>query len=184
MVVDYSVMPGNNSAAAVNMVTLDGKLTLDGEATIDSGAYMCVSDRAGQMTNCRKLSHPIPVGTARSGAVLMFVGIGDLLICENGQLRIFRNVFHAPGCATTLLSVRMLTKFGGWTLYADDKVTKLTHGDSKQVTYLDFGFRFPYSYEKSTHQGRTSTTKKPVSREELAAIPVLSGYNAMVPLFN
>ena len=64
--------------------------------------------------------------------------------------------------------VRLLNNHAGWTLYADDKRTTLTHEATQEVIDLDKNFAFKYSHMKNT-----TLDGKAMTRKELAKQPGL-----------
>ena len=108
LVVEYTVIPGTNMSASIDMFTIPVR---NSSATVLS---LVLSPYRENLINYRELETPIPIGTAQDRAFLYLRGIGDLQARLEGELRIFRNIFYTPGAASTLLSVRMLTKHGGW----------------------------------------------------------------------
>ena len=143
LVVEYTVIPGTNTAKKVNAVQLERR-----HATADSGAWMNATGNKDDLINFRLLQQPIPVGTAKDGDIVFLRGVGDMITRTDSGRTIFRNVFWAPECSSTLLSVKMLTKFGGWVLHADEHSTTLTHSETGQIINLDNDFRFSYTPEE------------------------------------
>ena len=163
-VVEYTMIPGTNSARTVDAVTLHYD-----HATTDSGAWMHACGRKDDLWNYRPLRVPIPVGTARNGDVIFLEGVGDLPTRTADGYTVFRNVFYSPDCSSTLLSVKVLTKFFGWELRADKDKTILTHPESGQTINLDDNFRFAYTPEERA--ARPFSLGKPMTPEEVAALP-------------
>ena len=166
LVVEYTVMPDSNSASTVDAVYYDPKT-----GTSDTGAWMHVHKHKNDLVNFRWLEQPIPVGTAKDGDWVFLRGIGDLVVRVDGQVTVFKNVFYAPECSSTLLSVRLMTKFGGWTLHADEHETTLTHGRTGQQISLDDNFQFEYTQADVAVQPYRPKTK--MTQAEVRNLPGL-----------
>ena len=164
LVVEYTVIPGTNSARTVNAVTYDTR-----RATSDSGAWVHATPRKEDLVNFRTLETPIPVGTAKDNAIIFLTGIGDLCVRHHNEVTVFKHVFYGPEVSSTLLSVKLLTKGGGWSLYVDDKETTLTNKKSERRINLDENFQFSYTPEKLA--ALPYRQNKPMTAEEVAELP-------------
>ena len=167
--VEYTMQPNTNAVAIMNLVH-PPKIN---NGTIDSGAKVGATDRREFLHNYRPISQPVPIGTAKSGDILFLRGIGDLVTTVNGRRTIFRNIFYCPGCASTLISLRMLTRFGRWRLIADSNSAYLEHLDSHNRIDLTEDFQFNYEPSVDASQGDT----EPISRAALAGRPGLDFVN-------
>ena len=179
LVVQFSIIAGTNTCKTIDLLTYDEytlpraglqRISTNFQAIADSGAHIHVTQYKDLLHNYKTLSRPIPAGTAEKGSIIFLTGIGNLQININGRVTVFKNVFYSKDCSSTLLSVRLLTKVGGWTLSADESNTVLKHRTTGECIHLSDNFEIS---TKRITPSRNTTDEGSISHEEVSRLPGL-----------